>query len=171
MSRALTCLLSTCVLLAGCPPPEMTRPQAPVPPKPVERVDHMELQLPDGAATNWDSDPEPDGLRAMVRLYQTSRDKGVRAVLVSGQIDFLLFEGSRPKRPTGASSPFFTWTFTPDQLPAYVTRQYGLWCYAMQLAWGEKAPKAKQIWLVARYRAPGGPPIYSSPIERSMELK
>jgi len=169
--RALTCLVIASALLSGCPPARKPRSGVPVPPKPVDRVIHVELQLPDSAAINWDTDPEPDGLRVMVRLYQASRQHGVRAVLVSGAIDFLLFEGSPPKRPADAGKPFFTWTFTRDQLPAYMARRYGLWCYAMQLDWGKRTPRAKQIWLVARYRAPEGSPIYSSPIERSMELK
>lgn len=171
MRRALTCLALSFALPGGCLPPEKPRSETSVPPEPVDRVIHVELQLADSGVFNWDTDPEPDGLRAMVRLYQASREQGVRAVLVSGIIDFLLFEGSRPKRPADAGEPFFTWTFTPDQLPAYVARQYGLWCYAMQLDWDDRIPKAKQIWLVARYRTPGAAPVYSSPIERSMEPK
>jgi len=153
---------------SGCAPETtITKPSLP---KPVAIVDRVALLMPESAVVNMDGKPGYDGVVAQIMLFQKS-DRGIKSVLGSGDVDVLIFEGRRPNRLDDAPAPFFTWTFTSDELARHIVGQYNaLWGYSLQLQW-DTAPRASRMWLVARYRPTSGPAVYSSPAEQRMPVK
>jgi len=139
-------------------------------PAPVARADRIGLFVPESAIVNWDAKPGFDGLIAQVMLFRDS-GAGLKSVLVSGEVDVMIYEGDRPDKPSEATKPFFSWTFNAEELAQRVVGQYGaLWGYALRLQW-EIPPRSEKVWLIARYRPPSGNAIYSSPAEQSMPVE
>jgi hypothetical protein len=136
-------------------------------PAAVARADRIGLFVPEHAIADWDGKPGFDGIIAQIMLYR-NEDGGLKSVLVSGEVDVMFFEGPAPDNLNDAAKPFFTRTFTSEELARRVTKQYStLWGYALRMGW-ESPPQTENIWLIARYRPPAGPAIYSSPAEQTM---
>jgi hypothetical protein len=134
-------------------------------PAPTPNVDRMALLVPENAIANLDGVKGPDGLIAQIMLFRNS-GSGLKSVLVSGEVDVLLYEGAKPEKFVNGTEPFFTWTFTAKELAQRIVGQYNtLWGYSLRLQWST-APKSTKVWLIARYRPPAGRPIYSSPAEQ-----
>jgi hypothetical protein len=139
-------------------------------PAPIPNVDRMALFVPENAITNLDGVKGPDGLIAQVMLFRNS-GSGLKSVLVSGEVDVLIYEGAKPEKFVDGTEPFFSWTFTAKELAQRVVGQYNaLWGYSLRLQW-PSAPKSARVWLIARYRPPAGRAIYSSPAEQRMPAK
>jgi len=139
-------------------------------PGPVAQADRIGLFVPDNAIANWDGKPGFDGVVAQVMLFR-DEGGGLKSVLVSGEVDVMIYEGSKPDRLSDAIKPFFSWTFTSRELAERVVGQYGaLWGYALRLPWNVP-PQTQNVWLIARYRPPSGNAIYSSPAEQPMPIE
>jgi len=177
--RRLIGLLMAVSLFGGCQPGMKNGP-----PEPVAHADRIGLYVPDAAVVNWDGQPGFDGILAQVMLFRDEPGGKLKSILVTGEIDMILYEGSQPASLDLAGKPFRVWTFTRAELARMKIGQYGvLWGYSMRLAWGRRVPKpipevdpetekeTEKIWLRARYRSPMGKVIYSSPIERPMPLE
>jgi len=129
-------------------------------PAPVAEIDRIEmLSLP--AAVNLDNKPGPDGLRVQTYLFQVGRPQPVP---VSGTLEFLLFDRKVGLGELDTVKPSRVWSFGPRDLPNYLTRSMIGWEYAMELRWDDDAPKSDTISLAARYTAPAGRRVYSSPV-------
>ena len=127
----------------------------------VDRVDSVELRT-DITALNWDSQPGPDGVRAMIRFWKVDNDVP-SAVAVKGTLAFDLYLGVVGGDSLAAQTPFQTWTFPADQLARVRTTDLGLTCYPIVLAWGRHVPTADRVTLVAKYVPLSGPAVYSVP--------
>ena len=139
-------------------------------PAPVQHADRIALLVPENAIVNWDGKPGFDSVMAQIMLFEKTA-KGPKSVLVSGEVDLMLFEGPKPDNVNDITKPFFSQTFTARELAQRVVGQYDtLWGYSLRLQW-LTAPKTKTVWLIARYRPPTGKPLYSSPAEQRMPAK
>ena len=140
-------------------------------PAPIPQADRIGLMVPPNAIVNWDGEPGFDGAIAQVMLFKHTAGGGLKSVLVSGEVDIMIYEGAKPDRLTDAIKPFFSWTFTAGDLAQRVVGQYnGLWGYALRLQW-TVPPQSEKVWMIARYRPPSGRAIYSSPAEQSMPVE
>ena len=138
-------------------------------PAPVAHADRIGLFVPENAITNWDGAPGADGAIAQIMLFRDSAS-GLKSVLVSGEIDVMLYEGAKPERFVTETKSFFSWTFTAKELAQRVVGQYNaLWGYSLRLQW-TTAPRSSKVWLIARYRPPSGNAVYSSPAEQIMPV-
>lgn len=152
-SLKLVLMLAGAAVMPGCPMGGDAMPA------PVAAVVAMEMQV-NLRAVDWDGRPGPDGLEARVRLY---RGEPLRAVPVSGTLQFLLFEGRlRPEQIEGAT-PLRTWSFVGEPLQRRAGRDMVGWHYVLRLEWGLDVPKAPSVTLISRYKLPDGRWLYSRP--------
>jgi len=140
-------------------------------PAPVAHADRIGLYVPEQAVVNWDDKPGLDGVRAQVMLFRHGPGGKLKSVLVTGEVDLILYEGPQPVSLDRAGTPFRSWTFNAEELARLAIGQYGLAGYSMRLAWGRDVPRADKIWMVARYRPPMGQAIYSSSAQCDMPLE
>lgn len=146
-------MLAAAAVISGCPP------QGEVMPKPVAAVVGMEMQV-NLYALNWDGRPGPDGLEVRVRLYIPDP---VRAVPVSGTLEFLLFEGRIPPERIEQTKPLRTWSFVGEPLQRHARPGPVGWHYMLRLDWGLDVPTSNSVTLISRYKLPDGRWLYSSP--------
>ena len=139
-------------------------------PAPEPHANRIGLMVPQKAIVNWDGEPGFDGAVAQVMLFKNTAG-GPKSVLVSGEVDVMMYEGEKPEDFSNVTKPFFSWTFTSKELAQRVVGQYGaLWGYALVLKW-TVPPKSEKVWMIARYRPPSGRAIYSSPAEQIMPVE
>ncbi len=177
VSRIVVILAATAALsLGGCEakkPNTSNNPRAAALknlPAPIENADRIALLVPQQAVVNLDKQPGVDGVVAQVMLLRDF-GKGPKTVLVTGEVDLMVFEGSIPKNINNAPKPFLARTFTARELAGRVVGQYNtLWGYSLQAKWTSR-PRSANIWIMARYRPPEGSAIYSSPAEQRMPAK
>ncbi|MBC8373240.1 MAG: hypothetical protein ISS69_07840 [Phycisphaerae bacterium] len=154
----------------GCATVTNTGPSAARRPAPEPHADRIGLMVPQKAIVNWDGEPGFDGAIAQVMLFKNTAG-GPKSILVSGEVDVMMYEGAKPDDYSNVTKPFFSWTFTPAELAQRVVGQYGaLWGYALVLEW-TVPPKSEKVWMIARYRPPSGSAIYSSPAEQVMPVE
>jgi hypothetical protein len=146
-------------VLGGCGPAR--RGVSQTPPKPVTRVDAIDLWAVPPAAINWDDMPGPDGIQVNVFLYQADR---AEPVLIKGTVEFIMYEGRRPREGLETTRPFRTWKYTEQELATREIRGPAGWGYAAQLGWGNDVPKSAVVTLMVRYVPPQGPSVSSMPI-------
>ena len=177
IGKRATILKNSLVLIAivsmaasgGCTTVTNKGPAAPARPAPVPHADDIGLLVPQKAIVNMDGKPGFDGIVAQIMLCKET-DAGPKSILVSGEVDVMLYEGPKPDDLRDAAKPFFSWTFTSGELARRVVGQYhALWGYSLFLQW-TTAPKPGKVWLRARYRPPSGNAIYSSPAEQVMPV-
>lgn len=162
MMRVALCgllLMVAATVLGGCGPAR--RGVSQTPPKPVDRVDAIDLWAVPPAAINWDDMPGPDGIQVNVFLYQADR---AEPVLIKGTVEFIMYEGRRPREGLETTTPFRTWKYTEQELATREMRGPAGWGYAAQLGWGNDVPKSAVITLMVRYLPPQGPSVSSMPI-------
>jgi hypothetical protein len=152
-------LVLTAAVLGGCG--SMRRGVSQTPPEPVDRVDAINLWAVPPAAINWDDVPGPDGIQVNVFLYQADR---AEPVLIKGTLEFVIFEGRRPREGLEGDTPFRTWTYTEQELATQEMRGPAGWGYMAQLGWGKDVPQSAVVSLFVRYVPPKGAPVASSPI-------
>jgi hypothetical protein len=152
-------LVIVAAVLGGCGPAR--RGVSQTPPNPVDRVDAINLWAVPPAAINWDDVPGPDGIQVNVFLYQADR---AEPVLIKGTIEFVMYEGRRPRDGPETVKPLRTWQFTEQELGTHEMRGPAGWGYAVQLGWGKDVPKSAVVTLLVRYLPPKGPPVSSEPI-------
>ena len=139
-------------------------------PAPEPHADRIGLMVPQKAIVNWDGEPGFDGAIAQVMLFKNING-GKKSVLVTGEVDVMMYEGAKPDDYSNVTKPFFSWTFTGTELAQRVVGQYGaLWGYALVLEW-TVPPKSEKVWMIARYRPPSGSAIYSSPAEQVVPVE
>jgi hypothetical protein len=126
----------------------------------VDRVDAIDLWAVPPAAINWDGVPGPDGVQVNVFLYLADR---AEPVLVKGALEFMMYEGRRPRNGLETVQPLRTWKFTEQELGTHEMRGPAGWGYMAQLGWGKDVPKSAVVTLTVRYLPPSGPPVTSAP--------
>jgi len=131
------------------------------PPKPVARVDAVELWAAPPAAINWDEVPGPDGVQVRLYLY---RVEDPEPVLVDGSVEFRLYAGRVRPDVAPAPEPLKVWRLTAEDLAVRRIRSLVGWGYAARLGWGGEMPKAPAVTVQAIYHPPEGPPVASAPL-------
>ena len=116
-------------------------------PAPEPHADRIGLMVPQKAIVNWDGEPGFDGAIAQVMLFKNTAG-GPKSVLVSGEVDIMIYEGAKPDRFSDATKPFFSWTFKADELARRVVGQYSaLWgapfCFLIQRLQSEGLPACR----------------------------
>lgn len=157
-------LMIPCLLLvvAGCGAPTPDGDLA-TPPAPVAQVSQVDLQVMP-TAINFDDRPGPDGLRAMVFLYQVHSDGKVETVLGEGTLELVLFDGRIEESAILSTAPLHVWKFTSPELRPFSRRGMVGWGYGFpQLLWGQDAPTKSVVTLVARFTG-AGRTVYSAPV-------
>ncbi len=162
--------VASAAVSGGCTTVTGEGPSAAPRPAPEPNADRIGLMVPQKAIVNWDGEPGFDGAIAQVMLFKNTPG-GQKSILVSGEVDVMMYEGEKPDDYSNVTKPFFTWTFTPAELAQRVVGQYGaLWGYALVLEW-TIPPKSEKVWMIACYRPPSGRAIYSSPAEQVMPVE
>ncbi len=149
-------LLVAVAAMPGCPP-QTTRP---APPPEVQRIDHIDLWVPN-APSNLDSEPGVDGVNLTMMFY---RDEKAQSVGIDGTLELRLYEGTVKLENIDSAAPFHTWTFTGRELRRYLGQIYGVWAYSLTLTWGDQVPSGgstDRISIVARYKPARGPVVWS----------
>ncbi|MBE3132368.1 MAG: hypothetical protein IMZ55_02765 [Acidobacteria bacterium] len=124
------------------------------PPRPVDRVDRIDLFAAPPAAINWDNVPGVDGIQARVLLYQFDQPQ---PVLAKGSMEFAIYEGRLERESGETAQPLRVWRFTTEQMASYRFRGLFGWGYAVRLGWGREVPATSVITLSVQYISPSGP--------------
>ena len=136
-------------------------------PVPVARVDKVNL-LSHPAPVNFDELPGPDGFKVQVFMFQNSKPE---PVLVTGTVQFLLFEKNVTAEEMSSLEPCLVWTYSGDKLTQHAVRSRIGWGYAANLRWGTHKPTSTSVSLAALYRSPDGRAVYSEPVVIPMSIK
>ncbi len=148
-AQVLSCLF---LLGSGC----AHRPDIPTTSLPVR----LELLLT-SMAVDMDGRPGADGFGA--RIYATTKQSALGAVLVDGRLELAMFDGViRPSELTGAV-PLKIWTYPASDLKPYSQITSIGNGYRFALAWGDQKPTKERITVVARYVPKDGTAIVSLP--------
>jgi len=162
MRFAARLLALAALVLAGCAEGQLGQSGlGPTPPRPVDRVDAMELWASPPAAINWDDKPGPDGVQVRLYLFQVGRPQ---PVMVGGAIEFRMYAGRVPQGGVPEVEPFKTWRFASDNLAVLRFRSMVGWGYAARLGWGGKPPEASVVSVQAVYEPPEGTGVISAPL-------
>jgi hypothetical protein len=115
-----------------------------------------------------DSKPGPDGFA--VRVFAT-KDGGAKGALIqSGALEVLMFDGVLTGNHVLAAEPKQVWKFTPRELgPLHEQTSLGHG-YRFALRW-EEPPAHGHITVVARYVPQKGEPIFSAPSTITASVK
>lgn len=145
-------------LVAGC----QTNPASlgPAPPAPVDNIDQIVLRAA-ASAVNWDDHAGADGVQVRVDLFRLSEDL---PVMVSGALEFTMYEGSVTKETRSRYTPFRTWRITGKELGAFASRDIFGWGYVVPLAWKDRAPNTSAVTLAVRYTSPAGDVVDATPV-------
>jgi len=158
-------MMAAVVLAAAAGCSMDTRGMTSGPPRSVENVDAVTLWATPPSPLNWDDVPGPDGVQVRVFLFQTDQPL---AVLVRGDLEFMMYAGRVPQAGLTSAQPLRTWTFTSQDLATRQIRDIVGWGYMVRLGWGQKMPAAAAITVTARYQPLGGDPVYAAPISIQM---
>jgi hypothetical protein len=131
------------------------------PPEPVDAADAIDLWANPPVAVNWDDVPGPDGVRTNVFLYRADR---AAPVLVKGTLEVTMYEGRIHEADILKAVPRQTWTLTEQELATRQMRGPPGWGYYLQLGWGRNVPASAIVTVLACYKSPKRPPIYSAPL-------
>jgi hypothetical protein len=153
-------LILAAVAAAGCGG-QTARQAALTPPKPVDKVDYIDLWAVPPSAINWDDVPGPDGVRVRAFLYLADR---AEPVLIRGTLEFLMFADRIHQADVLTTEPTQVWSFSDQELATRQVRAAHGWGYAAQLGWGKNVPKSPVVTLVARFKPYEGRPLYSMPM-------
>jgi hypothetical protein len=151
-----------CVVLAACAGCGPTRNDF-SPPDLVTQVDAIELWANPPVAVNWNDVPGPDGVRVSAFLYQIRGNK-VTSVLVEGTLEFFMYDGRVDDADVSRAKPMQTWRFNGQEMAALVVRGPPGWGYAVQLGWGDNAPKSSRVTMILCYKSPKGAVTFSRPL-------
>lgn len=98
-----------------------------------------------------------------VRIY-ASEAGGSRGIPIKkGQLEILMFDQSAAGLDPQKDKPLKTWTLKASELDAFVSATMVGAGYQLELKWDKEAPTGKVFTVVARYRNPGKPDVYSAP--------
>lgn len=112
-------------------------------------------------ALNLDDTPGADGLA--VKIFAISAASPKPVPIPNGKLEILLFDGTTTAGDSYNPDPLHIWTFTADDLKAFMfTKAIGSG-YDLLLVWGANQPKQSRVTIVARYTPVKGPPIASGP--------
>lgn len=123
------------------------------PPRPVEDVDEIIVQLTPPTAVNWDNLPGPDGLQAQIHFFRLDEDL---AVTIAGTLEMALYEGRAGPREIEREPPLHVWKYEGDGLRRRLAKTLVGWGYGVRLGWGDRCPKSGSVTLLARYHSPSG---------------
>ena len=135
------------------------------PPRPVQRIDVLSLEISPPTPINWDNIPGPDGIQVKLTCWRTDTPL---PVTIDGNVEFLLFQGVVTSAGVASSTPMQVWMFTGKQLNARLIRTMFGWSYLVPLEWGRQAPGAGTITLAARYSSPDGKIVSSASVSVPM---
>ena len=138
------------------------------PPRPVDRVDEIIVQLTPPTAMNWDDTPGPDGLQARVHFFRADEDL---AVTIRGTLELALYEGRVGDRALVDEKPFRTWKYEGDVLRSHLEKTLVGWGYGMRLGWGHQPPASGSVTVLARYHSQEGQVKTSRPLHVALEPK
>jgi hypothetical protein len=124
------------------------------------RVDELNLvAMP--VAVGVGSRANNDGIA--LKVYAVDNELPKTQPIRSGNLDFLLFDGLQREGFSETNRALRVWSFRPAELAGRVfTSTVGTW-YFFTLSWGQDRPQANTITVIARYRPPQGPALYSAP--------
>ncbi len=115
-----------------------------------------------------DQDSKGDGdpdlkLRVQIRvdLFRLSE---ALPVMVSGALEFTMYEGSVTKETRSRHTPFRNWRIAGKELRPFASRDMFGWGYVVPLAWKDRAPTTSAVTLVVRYTSPAGDVVDATPV-------
>ena len=112
-------------------------------------------------ALSMDRRKGPDGFGVRVFASVAGRAKGVP--LRRGTLEVLMFDGSLGDADPSTAKPARVWTFPSATLAANAaTSSLGVG-YQFALHWEGAQPTQNHVTVIARFRPPSGPPLYSAP--------
>ncbi len=118
---------------------------------------------------NFDGVPGPDGF--VVKIYAGNRKHPKPIPIVTGTLDFLMYDGLLPRSDEASAKPRHTWSLKAEDLKRYeMTTSIGTG-YQIDLRWGEGNPTGDKITAVARYTSVGGVMVYSAPSVIAVMMK
>ena len=107
-----------------------------------------------------DSRPSSDAIE--VKIYAINGELPKAQPIRQGNLDFLLYDGLVRGGVSETNPPLRTWSFPPAELaPRVFTSAVGTG-YFFTLNWAKDRPQSNKISVMARYRPPQGPPVYSA---------
>ena len=132
-----------------------------------DRVDEVHLfGMP--VTLNLDGKPGTDGFA--VRIFVTKDGGGKGAVIKTGAIEVLMFDGVAGLAEITSKQPQQLWKFAARELPKFREQTSLGNGYRFALRW-DKPPTRNHITVVARYAPPQGEPVYSSPSAITATIK
>lgn len=119
-------------------------------------------------AINFDQKPGPDGFAFRIYASDGRAPKGV--AITNGKLEILLFDGAPSDAERGTTPPLRVWTYDPKKLREVAGRSSIGWGYRFALQWDDARPTGDRFAVVARYVAPSGAVVSSSPGVISMTI-
>ena len=107
-----------------------------------------------------DSRPSSDGIE--VKIYAASSELPKAQPIRQGYLDFLLYDGLVRAGIGETNPPLHIWSFSPADLASRVFTSAVGTGYFFTLNWAKDRPQSNKISVMARYRPPQGPPVYSA---------
>ncbi len=120
-------------------------------------------------AVDIDQLPGPDGVA--VRVYASSGERAKGVTIKKGLLEILMYDGAMTEINPANQTPLRTWSFQPEQLKAGSGSSSLGVGYRFVLPWEQNVPTLGRVTVLARYTAPKGRPIYSSPSGISVTAK
>ena len=144
-------LLLLVLALAGCGATSSSKGQ----------IDQLHM-LVTSVALNLDGKPGADGVG--VRVYASRKGSAGAALITSGSLDLLMFDGQVPFEDLPNHQPRHTWTYPASKLKPHLQETTIGASYRFAAVWGEDKPRGDRVTVVARYTPEKGTAlVYSAP--------
>ena len=98
-----------------------------------------------------------------VRVYASNGKEAKGISIRNGKLELVLYDGALSDAERASATPLRTWSFDARQLREFGGNSAVGWGYRFALPWGEAKPTGERFAVVARYVAPSGAIVSSSP--------
>ena len=119
-------------------------------------------------AVSLDRSRTPNGFA--VRVYASNGKEAKGISIRDGKLELLLYDGAPTDAERAAATPLRTWSFDARKLREFGGSSAVGWGYRFALPWGDNKPTGDRFAVVARYTAPSGGTVTSSPGVITMTL-
>ncbi len=102
----------------------------------------------------------PEGVGVTIYASAPGGTQGI--AIGKGELDVLMFDGPVADSDLPASKPLKVWTFSSVDLRGLGGTTFLGEGYQLALKWEKARPTKKVVTVVARYRAPSRPDLYSA---------